>query len=300
MATVAEIWRYPVKSMQGERIDAAHVTDAGLAGDRGYVVVDPALGKPGSAKHPRLWGDLLHVGARYVDEPTAGAPLPPVALTLPDGTTTTSEAPDVDDHLSKYLGREVHLTTQPPDDNAYLAVWPEFEGVMPDNVRADAAVAADDRTAAEPGEGTLAQHAMSLGAPAGTFFDVSALHLLTTATLARLNELAPDSTFETRRYRPNIVIDTGGDADPFAENEWTGKAITIGSTGLSAFVIMPTMRCIMTTLSQPGLPRDNDVLRTVAAHNRVDMGGMGTWSCVGAYATVASGGSVATGDDVSL
>ena len=52
-ASVSELWRYPVKSMQGERIDAGDVSDAGFTGDRAYALVDSATGKVGSAKHPR-------------------------------------------------------------------------------------------------------------------------------------------------------------------------------------------------------------------------------------------------------
>ena len=75
-ATVCELWRYPVKSMGGERVDASDVSEAGFTGDRAYAVVDPATNKVGSAKHPRLWGALLQCNARYLDTPAAGADLP--------------------------------------------------------------------------------------------------------------------------------------------------------------------------------------------------------------------------------
>ena len=72
-AHVAELWRYPVKSMQGERVDVSDVADAGFTGDRAYAVIDPASGKVGSAKHPRLWGALLQCKARYLATPAPGA-----------------------------------------------------------------------------------------------------------------------------------------------------------------------------------------------------------------------------------
>ena len=77
-ARVAEMWRFPVKSMRGERITEAEAGETGFTGDRAYAVVDPATGKVGSAKHPRLWGALLQCEARYVAPPRAGAPLPEV------------------------------------------------------------------------------------------------------------------------------------------------------------------------------------------------------------------------------
>ena len=60
------------------------------------------------------------------------------------------------------------------------------------------------------------------------------------------------------------------------------------------------MRCIMTTLAQGDLPRDNEVLRTLTRHNRVEIPGLGTWSCVGAYAAVSEPGRVQVGDEVAL
>jgi hypothetical protein len=306
--TVAEVWRYPVKSMQGERVaTTTDVTDAGLAGDRGYAVVDPEIGKVGSAKHPRLWGSLLHCEARYAAEPTADRrKLPAVVITLPDGTETGSDDPDVDRRLSDYIGRPVQLTSKAPKGSDYLAVWPEFDGVMPDAIRQGSAVATTgaDGIAPDQGEGTLAHHAVSLAAPEGTFFDVCALHLVTTATLDKLGSLAPDTAFPAQRFRPNVVIDAGDAGDDlagFAENDWTGKTIALGGAGLTASVLGPTMRCIMTTLAQPGLARDNNVLKTITTHNRLDLPGMGgVWSCVGAYAVVAAGGSLTAGDAVTL
>jgi MOSC domain-containing protein len=288
-ANVAELWRYPVKSMRGERLEHADASEVGFAGDRAYAVVDPATGKVGSAKHPRLWGALLQCEARYLDAPVVGAPPGGVSITLPNGDEVTSDDPHVDERLSELFERRVQLTTVTPEGNGYLAVWPEMEGVVPDDFRAQNAVERDET------DGTVTALALGLAAP-GTFFDLAALHVVTSATLARLGELAPASRFAVERYRPNVVIDTAGDA--FAENHWSGTSLRIGTLDVS--VLLPTMRCIMTTLAQGDLPRDNDVLRTVTRHNRIELPGLGTWSCVGAYAAVNAAGGVRLGDDVAL
>ena len=47
--TVASLWRYPVKSMAGEELDAVDMTARGLAGDRAYALVDTSSRKVGSA-----------------------------------------------------------------------------------------------------------------------------------------------------------------------------------------------------------------------------------------------------------
>lgn len=289
-ATVSELWRYPVKSMGGERIEATEVTDAGFIGDRAYAVIDPATEKVGSAKHPRLWGALLQCRARYLDVPRPDAALPQVSITLPDGEETGSEDPHVDERLSAVFGRAVQLTTVTPEGNGYLAVWPEMEGVMPDDVRAQSTVEASEA------DGTLTALSLGLASP-GTFFDVAALHVLTTATLRHLGEVEPASRFAVERYRPNIVIES--ECAPFAENDWTGADVWFGGA-LGASVLLPTMRCIMTTLAQGDLPRDNEVLRTLTRHNRIEITGLGTWSCVGAYAAVTTPGAVQVGDEVTV
>jgi uncharacterized protein YcbX len=289
--TVAELWRYPVKSMGGERVEASDVSEAGFTGDRGYAVIDPATAKVGSAKHPRLWGALLQCKARYLDAPAAGAALPPVAITLPDGQETGSEDPHVDERLTGLFGRPVQLTTVTPEGNGYLAVWPDMDGVMPDDVREQSKVEGDES------EGTLTGLSLGLASPPGTFFDVAALHVLTTSTLARLGELEPRSRFAVERYRPNVMIETKSDA--FAENDWTGADVKFGGV-LTASVLIPTMRCIMTTLPQGDLPRDNEVLRTVTRANRIEIPGLGTWSCVGAYAAVTAPGRIQLGDEVTI
>ena len=84
--------------------------------------------------------------------------------------------------------------------------------------------------------------------------------------------------------------------EPFAENSWSRASLQCGR--VTASVLLPTMRCIMTTLAQGGLPRDNGVLKAAARHNRVEIPGLGTWSCVGAYAVVTTAGRVQLGDEV--
>jgi uncharacterized protein YcbX len=290
-ATVAELWRYPVKSMLGERVDPSDVGDLGLSGDRRYAVVDVATGKVGSAKHPRLWGALLECQARCPEPASSDSLLPRVAITLPDGGETGSADPDVDARLSALFDRPVQLTTVAPEGNSYLAVWPTMDGIMPDDFREQSAVEGTEA------DGTVTDLSLALAATPGTFFDVSALHVVTLATLEHLGELAPESRFAVERYRPNIVLDSDG--PPFAENDWAGARMRFGAE-LEASGLIPTMRCIMTTLPQGGLPRDNGTLRTVARHNRIEIPGLGTWSCVGAYAAVTTPGRVAVGDHVVI
>jgi uncharacterized protein YcbX len=113
--------------------------------------------------------------------------------------------------------------------------------------------------------------------------------VLTTGTLDRLRELNPRSRFEPRRFRPNIIADTG-DQKGFVENDWIGKVIAIGPE-VRIKITGPCPRCVMTTLSQADLPQDTGILKTAAHHNEAK---------VGVYASVIQTGTIRIGDTLTL
>ena len=243
LGSVAALWRYPVKSMMGEELSASEVTEQGLVGDRAYALIDASSGKVASAKAPRKWGKLFEFRAAYAGEPRAGEKLPPVRVTFPDGTVVTSEQGDISRTLSDTLGREVTLATEPPKGEGLKLEW------------------------VPPYEETVRDYRM----PAGAFFDLGAIHLLTTASIERLRELYPQGQFEARRFRPNIVLQTPEGERGFVENSWPGKTLAIGDEVLIR-VMSPTVRCVMTTLPQGNLPSDPGILRTAAQHNQANVG----------------------------
>src|SRR5882762_8031178 len=91
VGAVASLWRYPVKSMQGEELHAAELSARGLLGDRALALVDSAEGKVVSAKNPRKWPHLFDYRANYYAPPRLDSPLPPVWVTFPDGNRVSSE-----------------------------------------------------------------------------------------------------------------------------------------------------------------------------------------------------------------
>src|SRR5262245_66108634 len=99
--TVASLWRYPVKSMAGEELDAVDMTARGLTGDRAYALVDTTGSKVGSAKNVKRFGSLLKCDARFTASPQSDRPLPPVRITWPDGVTTRSDDPEIDAGLGE-------------------------------------------------------------------------------------------------------------------------------------------------------------------------------------------------------
>jgi uncharacterized protein YcbX len=266
--SVAALWRYPVKSMLGEELNAVEVTQRGLLGDRQFAVLDPATGKVAGAKNPRKWGNFLQFRAAYVEPPQPGSELPAVRLTLPDGTAVTSSQGDLPKILSTALGRDVTFAEARQEDDAPGATaeeyWPDVEGL------------------------DLRDTVTDFDLPAGTFFDVAVVHLLTTATIDRLRALYPPGRFEVRRFRPNIVVSTGPDQNGFAEEGWIGHTVAIGSQ-VRLRITGACSRCVMTTLPQGDLPKDSGILRTAAQNNHVN---------VGVYADVIAAGPIRRGDPV--
>ena len=294
MAKVAQLWRFPVKSMQGESVDSIVIDERGVVGDRRWALVDESDGKVVSAKNPRKWKTLLEVSAAFVDEPTADSTAPPVVVTLPDGTAVRTDVAgdDASDVLSRYLGRDVRLTTEVPPSPKFEETWPaEVEGLGPENLIVASRIGMD-------GDDSVSNLDLATAA-AGTFFDLARLHLLTTSTLAALQaaHTASSGDFDVRRYRPNVLVE--GADEGFAENEWLGRTVSLGGGGAAMQVSIPTMRCIMTTMAQPGLARDVSLLQTISRENRREIFG-GQWACCGVYGDVAGGGEVRVGDEVSV
>jgi hypothetical protein len=234
VGSVAALWRYPVKSMVGEELNSCDVTGRGLLGDRRFAVVDRSTGKVGGAKNPSKWGNFFDFRAAYAQPPQAGAKMPPVRITLPDGTVVTTGQDDLEQVLSRAFGRDIAFEEARPEGRSPGATaeeyWPDMAGL-------------DHRD-------TVTDFEM----PAGTFFDIAVVHLLATATIDYLRTLYPPGRFEARRFRPNIVVSTEREARGFAENDWIGHTVAIGESARLA-ITEPCPRCVMITLPQGTCPK---------------------------------------------
>src|SRR5436309_1071792 len=115
VGSVGSLWRFPIKSMRGEKLESADLTERGLVGDRAYALVDTDTGKVMSGKSPRLGPTLLGCRAAFEAAPAAGSAPPPVRITLPDGASVHTDASDADAVLSEYLGRKVQLEAAAPE-----------------------------------------------------------------------------------------------------------------------------------------------------------------------------------------
>lgn len=260
---IASLWRYPVKSMMGEEVNSAHLSERGVLGDRAYALLDTSTGKVASAKHPAKWPGMFRFRSAFLDAPAPGGALPPARVMLPGGDTLITTQPDFDARMSTELGRPVSLMSSAPDSSTLEEYWPDVEGL------------------------TLREAVTDEAMPPGTFFDLAVLHVLTTGTINRFRELYPSGRFEVRRFRPNLVIDTGEQAG-FVENDWIGKTLAIGPE-VQLKITGGCPRCVMTTLPQYDLPKDPGILRTAVQHNSAH---------IGVYASVIRNGRVTMGDPV--
>jgi uncharacterized protein len=283
---VSKIQRFPIKSMLGEELDEAWTDERGLRGDRAFAVVDVETGSVASAKHPRRWARLLACRARFVVPPAPRGPLPAVRIELPDGSFVTSDDARVHEVLSAALGRDVRLAASAMPEASYDDYWPDVEGVSPDGHR-----------------DTFTRERISPLAPEGTFFDMSAFHVVSSASLRALSRVLPRSQIEAARFRPNFVIEAGEGESGFVENAWVGRVLQVGAS-LAMKLLLPTMRCVMITLPQEALPSDPDVLRALVRENLALVPDGKRYPCLGVYGSLArklsTGGRVVHGDVCQL
>ena len=191
---IVAIWRYPVKSLQGEPLDTAVVERDGLEGDRRWGIRDVRTGRILTARRRPA---LLHARASYRDAQ-------PV-ITLPDGRTVEGPGSTTDRLLSEWLDGPVSLVTavsSAPGRAEYFAD------------------ATDDSSPAI--EWTM---------PTNRYVDAAALLVLSTSSLRTASSFSPAGDWQPRRFRPNLLVRTAGDG--WVEDAWVGQAVHTGSAVLA-------------------------------------------------------------------
>lgn len=275
IGTIAELSRYPVKSMLGESLQQAMVTTSGLFGDRAFALIDVKTGKVASAKLPHRWRKLLEYKACYADK-NGDNP----CVIDPDGRELNILADSFNTEMSAGLGREVVLAAQ------------RQAGQSLDRADPDSVLDKGD-------DGQAESKLMELGAaaPEGGFFDFAPLHIVTSPSLDEIAAITASGRRDTARFRPNIVIEYREGA-PFAENMWAGGTLKIGTVKLQ--VIVPTPRCAVPTLEHGPLKPDPNLTRELGKVNPVEIPEAGKLACLGVYAKVTETGQIAIGDEVQF
>lgn len=290
IGSIQSLWRFPVKSFQGEQLQEAYFGQQGLIGDRSYALIETDTGKVVTAKSVRHYPDLLFCQAQFLEEPQPGNEAPPVKITLPNGTEFLSSDDDCDDKLSEYFKRNLTLARSAPEDYTIDQYHPNVEQLNPTGSK-DVSV--------EQKLGSALFKSMGVDSPIseGSFMDVFPISIITTSTLEALKSGDPSVNFNERRFRMNITLATKNPG--FIENQWIGKTLQTAQ-GVVFAITMPDPRCVMTSLEQKDIPKDSRVLRTMVENNRLDIMGSGKYPCAGVYGVVPAGGKVQLGDQVQL
>ena len=211
---VAELHRWPVKSMAGQPVDALNIDERGAAGDRAHALFDEFKGAPRRLtvrQVPRML--LWHAGYDGADVTPQDVPFP--ELTAPDGRTFGWRDPELPQALEDDLGRPVALRRD--------------LGLMQD-------------------------------------LDHSLL-VTTQATLDAVS-VALDTEIDLRRFRTNVHVVL--DAEPYAEEEWEGRELTIGDAAFR--LLHPCERCVIPTRDPDSAQKWPELLRWLTRERRMLFG----------------------------
>lgn len=280
VGTLVRLWRYPVKSMAGERLETARLSWRGIPGDRGWAVHDCTRnGVTNAKRQPRLRA----CRASFTGEPVAGDVPPPVRVEFPGGDAVRTDSPEAAGRLSDWLGTPVEFRALGPagSDSAPRLT---LEGESPEVVRAMMGVLPEEPM---PDLSEFPPERLRM-LRQGNFFDALPIHLLTRTTLGTLARVAPESAWDERRFRPNLLVDAA-EAEGYPELGWIGRHLRVGEAVLEIVTGCP--RCVVVTQAADELPQDHRVMRTLVRETK---------HTAGVYARVAEEGAVRPGDAIEL
>jgi hypothetical protein len=280
IGTISQLWRYPVKSMGGERLEVAALTWRGIPGDRGWAVYDESRGGVTSAKRLPL---LRTCRAQYSREPVPGAGSPPAEITFPDGAAVSTDSPAAARRLTDLLGRPVALRPLGPAGSE-AAPRLTSEGESSETIRALMGILPEEPM---PDMSEFPPERLRL-LRQGNFFDALPIHLLTRTTLRTLARLAPESVWDERRFRPNVCIEAD-DPEGYPELGWIRRRVRVGTAVIEVVTGCP--RCVMVTQPVDDVPEDHRVMRTLVRETK---------HTAGIYAGVLEEGEVRVGDRVEI
>ncbi|SFP38619.1 MOSC domain-containing protein [Variovorax sp. 770b2] len=286
--TVKELWRYPVKSMQGERLASAEVSKGGVRFDRGWAVRDDEARTIRGAK---FLGELMQCSARYLSDQVADNGLVPHArITFPNGMEINTDDIRIHAELSELVGRHVTLwPLRPASDEDHYRINKLETGDIMSEVRKMFALKDDEPLDLSQFPPDLVRELTTFVVPPGTYFDALPINILTEASMRHLQTLLPDSKIDVRRFRPNILLSDDAGTTGLLEEQWLGKSLQFGAVGID--VVMRCPRCVMVTREQEELPRDTSIMRTLVR----DLN-----QCISVYGQIKVDGALHVGQDVRV
>lgn len=231
---VTALWRYPVSSIGGERLEIAEIDQFGVTGDRLYGLFDGESGQVAAPEKETRWRPALFLSSRIG---SSGQ----VELRFPDDDWIIVSDTSLGGRLTAHFGFEV-------------------------------------------GIGRYGDHSAGSEPKVSPRYVASPLHIVTTASIRTLEQMTGESSVDPRRFRPNILIETSGEA--FPEKAWLGRGLQFGS--VHSRVVKETKRCGMTLIAQPGVEEKPEILRGILRHNQRNLG---------VYCNIEMSGVIRIGDE---
>ncbi len=284
-ATVTNLYRYPVKSMGGSAEACVMLGEKGIVGDRAWALVDE---ERGGIKGGKRFAALMGMHATFVTPPTAERPSAPVNISLADGQTTQSDDPQVNQILSAAVGAPVSLWPLLPEDQLdHYRRAPLEEGVEPGAHFRELFARLDDEPL--PDLSKFPAELFVYESSPGTYFDAFPILLMSLEGMQKMQDFAAENgaaaNFDVRRFRPNIVVETG--TPGFPESAWVGRTGKLGKAKIKVEMSCP--RCVMTTHGFADLPKDPTIMRHLVKANGGDLG---------VYVSVVEPGEMRVGDEI--
>lgn len=254
---VESLWRYPVKSMRGEELQQFFVGYAGVYGDRLFAF-ESSVNDPGFPFFTgRDQAQIIRYRPRFRYPDKAAQPANWTAAQKRSPRLTPISA-NVDD---------LTIDVETPDEKTF---------------------AIDDQKLIEHLQAKSPKHRLRLLRSEKAMVDCRPVSII---SLQTVKKIADESavTLDKRRFRANVYLDLEP-ADGFAENEFVGKSLRIGSKVIVR-VLHRDGRCVMITIDPDTAKKTPAILRAVAQSHE----GM-----AGVYAAVLTEGIVRKGDPVEL
>ncbi|TVP87206.1 MAG: MOSC domain-containing protein [Pseudomonadaceae bacterium] len=279
---VQSIWRYPVKGMAGESVLECPLGRGGLLGDRAWAVQDLQRQEIQSCK---FRPDLLRCRAQQrLDD--QGALSGHVDVRFPDGSVMGSDDPAIDQQISSIIGYASVLQALRPfaENQSFYRRYKADADTWLQELKAT--------FAREPGEplpdlDNLPADMQEYVSLPGTFFLVSPLHILTSASLQHMQQINSAADWHVERFRPNLVIETLPGMSGLVEQSWLGRQIRIGDIEIDCTASAP--RCGAVTRAQSRLSDDTSILRSIVRAAQQNLG---------IYGSIQGAGLIRVGDEV--
>lgn len=255
---VESLWRYPVKSMRGEEMDELFASYGGIYGDRLFAFASSASDKGFPFFTGREQNDMIRYRPRFRHPERAARPL--------NFAEAQKLSPNINP-VSAGAG-DLIVDVETPDGQTFVID--------------DAELIKHLRAGADP------KHALTLLRSEKAMTDCRPLSIISVQSVRTLSQEAGVAV-DKRCVRSNIYLDLNS-TDGFAEDQFVGKSLRIGST-VVVRVLQRDGRCMMITLNPDTAEKTPAILKAVAQSHD----GM-----AGVYAAVLTEGMIRKGDAVEV